>query len=145
MKIQNSKCKMQNFKALQFPISNFQFPICNGLFLGLLAILLFSGDVIAGQSSGDWGTASLMVIVEREAGSVIIIESSRHEFLGRVSGLGNLIHATVKFSKDARFAYVIGRDASVSKIALRQPHRPGEPDHRRPQSSGRGMESRPRL
>src|SRR3972149_9709746 len=118
MKIQNAKCKMQNFKALQFPICNLQFAICNGLFLGLLAILLFSGNVIAAQPSGDWGTASLMVIVEREAGSVIIIESSRHKFLGRVSGLGNLIHATVKFSKDARFAYVIGRDAFVSKIDL---------------------------
>lgn len=99
----------------------FKFAICNLQFaisMCLLAVLLFSGNVIAGQPSGDWGTASLMVIVEREAGSVIIIESSRHKFLGRVSGLGNLIHATVKFSKDARFAYVIGRDAFVSKIDL---------------------------
>lgn len=65
-----------------------------------------------------WGTASLMVIVERETGSVIIIDSSRHEFLGRVADLGNLIHGTVKFSKDGRYAYTIGRDATVSKIDL---------------------------
>ncbi|MBI5048428.1 MAG: protein nirF [Deltaproteobacteria bacterium] len=109
---------MQNFKTLQFPISNFQFSIFNAIFLGLLAILIFSGNATAGQPGEDYGTASLMVIVEREAGSVIIIDSSRHKFLGRVSNLGNLIHATVKFSKDARYAYVIGRDANVSKIDL---------------------------
>jgi len=113
--MQSENCKMKSGKGIfKFAICNLQFAIS----MCLLAILLFSGNVIAGQPRGDWGTASLMVIVEREAGSVIIIESSRHKFLGRVSGLGNLIHATVKFSKDARFAYVIGRDAFVSKIDL---------------------------
>lgn len=73
------------------------------------------------QSSADerrWGTASLVVVVERQAGSVLIIDSSRHELLGRISGLGNLTHATVKFSPDARYAYVIGRTGEVSKIDL---------------------------
>ncbi|HWQ70604.1 MAG TPA: cytochrome D1 domain-containing protein, partial [Patescibacteria group bacterium] len=73
------------------------------------------------QSSADerrWGTASLVVVIERQAGSVLVIDSSRHELLGRISGLGNLTHATVKFSPDARYAYVIGREAQVSKIDL---------------------------
>ncbi|MDE2060243.1 MAG: protein nirF [candidate division NC10 bacterium] len=73
------------------------------------------------QSSAEerrWGTASLVVVIERQAGSVLVIDSSRHELLGRVSGLGNLTHATVKFSPDARYAYVIGREAQVSKIDL---------------------------
>lgn len=73
------------------------------------------------QSNADerrWGTASLVVIIERQAGSVLIIDSSRHELLGRVSGLGNLTHATVKFSPDARYAYVLGREGEVSKIDL---------------------------
>ena len=76
---------------------------------------------IASYSFADekkWGTANLMVIVERTAGSVIVIDATRHEFLGRISGLGNLTHATVKFSHDARYAYVISRDATVSKIDL---------------------------
>ena len=64
------------------------------------------------------GTASLMLIVERESGSVLVIESSTHTLLGRVTGLGNLTHGTIKFSKDGRYAYVIGRDATVSKIDL---------------------------
>jgi len=59
-----------------------------------------------------------VVVVERLAGSVLVIDSSRHELLGRISGLGNLSHATVKFSPDARYAYVIGREAQVSKIDL---------------------------
>lgn len=73
------------------------------------------------QSSADErqrGTASLVVVVERQAGSVLVIDSSRHELLGRVSGLGNLTHATVKFSPDARYAYVIGREGQVSKVDL---------------------------
>jgi protein NirF len=73
------------------------------------------------QSSADerrWGTASLVVVVERQAGSVLIIDSSRHELLGRISGLGNLTHATVKFSPDARYAYVLDRVGQVSKIDL---------------------------
>lgn len=59
-----------------------------------------------------------MLVVEREAGSVLVIDSSRHVLLGRVTGLGNLTHATVKFSRDGRHAYVLGREALVSKIDL---------------------------
>ena len=65
-----------------------------------------------------WGTGSLMLVVEREAGSVLVFDASRHELLGRVDGLGNLTHGTVKFSKDGRYAYVLGREALVSKIDL---------------------------
>lgn len=87
--------------------------------LKALVVLLALGLPL--NSSADdrrWGTASLVVVVERQAGSVLVIDSSRHELLGRISGLGNLTHATVKFSKDARYAYVIGREAQVSKIDL---------------------------
>ncbi len=92
------------------------------LFLLILGLpLLSSCSRLAVQSSANdprWGTASLVVVVERLAGSVLVIDSSRHELLGRISGLGNLTHATVKFSPDARYAYVIGREAQVSKIDL---------------------------
>src|SRR3990170_4185531 len=61
-----------------------------------------------------WGTGSLMLVVEREAGSVLVFDASRHELLGRVRGLGNLTHATIKFSKDGRYAYVLGRESRGS-------------------------------
>jgi len=83
-----------------------------------LALLILGLPFQSDAEERRWGTASLVVIVERQAGSVLIIDSSRHELLGRVSGLGNLTHATVKFSPDARYAYVIGREAQVSKIDL---------------------------
>lgn len=59
-----------------------------------------------------------MLVVERESGSVLVIDSSRHALIGRVTGLGNLTHGTVKFSRDGRHAYVLGREALVSKIDL---------------------------
>ena len=65
-----------------------------------------------------WGTGSLMLVVVREGGSVLVFDASRHELLGRVGGLGNLTHGTIKFSKDGRHAYVLGREALVSKIDL---------------------------
>lgn len=84
----------------------------------ILLLFVLGLPLQSSANDGRWGTASLVVVVERQAGSVLIIDSSRHELLGRVSGLGNLTHATVKFSPDARYAYVIGREAQVSKIDL---------------------------
>ncbi|MBI1912912.1 MAG: protein nirF [Deltaproteobacteria bacterium] len=65
-----------------------------------------------------YGTSALMVIVERESGKVAIIDSVNHELIGRVEGLGNLRHATMVFSRDARYAYIISRDGVVSKVDL---------------------------
>lgn len=83
-----------------------------------LILLVLGLPLQSSASEPRWGTASLVVVVEREAGSVLVIDSARHELLGRISGLGNLSHATVKFSPDARYAYVIGREGQVSKIDL---------------------------
>lgn len=91
--------------------------------LALASLILFSlnAPAPAADPAGPpaWGTGALVLVVEREAGSVLVIDSSRHRLLGRVTGLGNLTHATVKFSRDGRFAYVLGREAVVSQIDLR--------------------------
>lgn len=65
-----------------------------------------------------YGTAALMVVIERESDTVVVIDSIKHEVLGRVSGLGNLRHASMVFSRDARYAYVIGREGNLSKVDL---------------------------
>lgn len=65
-----------------------------------------------------YGTSALMVVVERERGAVAVFDSIGHELIGRVEGLGNLRHASMVFSRDARFAYVIGRDGTLSKVDL---------------------------
>ena len=89
--------------------------------LGALLLLSLSAPAwshAAEAAPPSWGTGALVLVVERESGSVLVIDSSRHVLLGRVEGLGNLTHGTVKFSRDGRYAYVIGREALVSKIDL---------------------------
>lgn len=64
------------------------------------------------------GTGDLGVVVERGNGSIQIIESQKHTALARLTGLGDLSHASVVFSPDQRYAYVFGRDGGLSKIDL---------------------------
>lgn len=64
------------------------------------------------------GTGDLGVVIERASGSVQIIDNSQMQPLARVQGLGDLSHASVVFSRDARYAYVFGRDGAISKVDL---------------------------
>jgi protein NirF len=64
------------------------------------------------------GTGDLGVVVERSAGSVMLIETTRRSEIGRVAGLGDLSHASAVFSRDGRYAYVFGRDGGLSKVDL---------------------------
>lgn len=64
------------------------------------------------------GTGDLLVIVERARGSLLVAESTGRTVLGRVEGLGDLSHASLVFSRDARFAFVFGRDGGLSKVDL---------------------------
>ena len=64
------------------------------------------------------GTGDLGVVIERADSSVQIIETSTNSSLGRVYGLGDLSHASVVYSRDARYAYVFGRDGGLSKIDI---------------------------
>lgn len=86
-------------------------------------ILLFGLSLLlsacAGQVQTDLrGTGDLGVIIERATGSVLIVETTGQSILGRVEGLGDLSHASIVFSRDARFAYVFGRDGGLTKIDL---------------------------
>jgi len=64
------------------------------------------------------GTGDLAVVVERAAGAVQIIDTSRKTAVARVEGLGDLSHASVVFSRDARYAFVFGRDGGLTKVDL---------------------------
>ncbi len=66
------------------------------------------------------GTGDLGVVIERAAGSVGIVETSGRTLLGRVEGLGDLSHASLNFSRDARYAYVFGRDGGLTQVDLLQ-------------------------
>jgi protein NirF len=64
------------------------------------------------------GTGDLGLVVERAAGRVMLIETSGRSKLGSISGLGDLSHASAVFSRDARYAYVFGRDGGLTKVDL---------------------------
>ncbi|MCK4743835.1 MAG: protein nirF [Sulfuriflexus sp.] len=64
------------------------------------------------------GTGDLGMIVERAIGSVKIVDTSAHKELFQVKGLGDLSHASAVFSRDARYAFVFGRDGGLSKVDM---------------------------
>jgi protein NirF len=64
------------------------------------------------------GTGDMGVVIERGSSSLQIIETSGNTSVNRVVGLGDLSHASVVYSRDARFAYVFGRDGGLSKVDI---------------------------
>ncbi len=64
------------------------------------------------------GTGDLGLVIERAKGSIQLLDTTKKTALQRVEGLGDLSHASAVFSRDARYAYVFGRDGGLSKIDL---------------------------
>lgn len=64
------------------------------------------------------GTGDLGVVIERATGSVVVVDTTRKAVLHRVEGLGDLSHASVKFTRDARYAFVFGRDGGLTRLDL---------------------------
>ena len=85
------------------------------LYAWVIMITLICSPAIASER---WGTGALMVIIERENSSVVVVDSLEHKILGRISDLGLLHHATTSFSHDARYAYLVSRDGWLNKLDL---------------------------
>ncbi|MBV5300937.1 MAG: protein nirF, partial [Methylococcales bacterium] len=83
------------------------------LSVGLLISPIANADEM--RPTGDLG-----VVIEREAHSVLIVNTTQKAQLARIEDLGDLSHASVVFSRDERFAYIFGRDGGLSKIDLLQ-------------------------
>ncbi|MGE5640191.1 MAG: cytochrome D1 domain-containing protein [Clostridia bacterium] len=82
----------------------------------LLSLALF---VLAGCAAQPLrGTGDLGVVIERASGSVLLVDTTRRAELQRIEGLGDVSHASVVFSRDARYAYVFGRDGGLTKVDL---------------------------
>jgi protein NirF len=64
------------------------------------------------------GTGDLGVVIERAAGSIQVVETTRRTRLGQIAGLGDLSHASVNYSRDERYAYVLGRDGGLTKVDM---------------------------
>jgi protein NirF len=63
-------------------------------------------------------TGDLGIVIEREDGAAVIINTTKHKQLAKIDKLGDLSHASVVFSRDQRYAYIFGRDGGLSKIDL---------------------------
>lgn len=84
-----------------------------------LLIPLFTLLVLQGCTTEPLrGTGDLGVVVERASGELQVVDTTDRAILGRISGLGDLSHATVVFSRDQRYAYVFGRDGGLTKVDI---------------------------
>jgi len=79
----------------------------------LFFLLLLSTSIAHARGTGDLG-----VIIERADSTVQIVETTGNTSVARVGGLGDLSHASIVYSRDARFAYVFGRDGGLSKVDI---------------------------
>ncbi|SMC13079.1 Cytochrome D1 heme domain protein [Roseovarius aestuarii] len=77
--------------------------------------LLFalSAPAAFAQATGDLG-----LVVERTEGSLLVVDQSDRARIGRITGLGDLSHASLVYSPDARFGYVFGRDGGLTKVDI---------------------------
>ncbi len=64
------------------------------------------------------GTGDMGIVIERATGSVLVVDNTKDETITRVNGLGDLSHASAVYSRDARYAYVFGRDGGLSKVDI---------------------------
>jgi protein NirF len=64
----------------------------------------------------DAARAEVGVVIERATGSVQVVDNTKRVALGRVEGLGDLSHASLVYSPDARHAFVFGRDGGLTKV-----------------------------
>jgi protein NirF len=85
------------------------------VYLAGLLLLLATQPLFAARGTGDLG-----LLIERANSSIQIIETSGNTSIGRVEGLGDLSHASVVYSRDARYAYIFGRDGGLSKVDILQ-------------------------
>ena len=84
----------------------------------------------------DAARAETGVVIERATGSVQLVDNAKRTPLARVEGLGDLSHASLVFSQDARHVFVFGRDGGLTKVDIAAakvvgPRRAGRQLHRR--------------
>ncbi len=82
--------------------------------LSLLAV----GPALAESAVELRGTGDLGVVIERATGSVALVDTTHKTVLKNIEGFGDLSHASVKFTRDARHAFVFGRDGGLTRLDL---------------------------
>jgi hypothetical protein len=95
------------------------------------------------------GTGDLGLIIERSSGHVTLVNTTSRQPYARISGLGDLSHASAVYSRDGRYAFIFGRDGGLTKIDLLEAkivkHHPVRQCHRRLDLAGWPHRRRPEL
>jgi protein NirF len=81
--------------------------ICAGM------LLLLGACSAPMRATGDLG-----LVVERADGRLQVVETTGSTRLAGISGLGDLSHASLVFSRDERYAFVFGRDGGLTKVDM---------------------------
>jgi protein NirF len=89
-----------------------------GLGMGAASAAMLAAPRAAATGIAPRATGDLGIVIERATGSVLIVNTTRHETIGRIEGLGDISHASASFSRCERYAYVFGRDGGLSKLDL---------------------------
>jgi protein NirF len=84
----------------------------------VLAAALMPAAAMACPEGPPRGTGDLGLVVERAAGRLQLVETSGNTALAQIEGLGDLSHASLVYSRDARYAFVFGRDGGLTKVDL---------------------------
>ncbi|MDO5620861.1 MAG: cytochrome D1 domain-containing protein [Paracoccus sp. (in: a-proteobacteria)] len=84
----------------------------------LIAALLTLTFALPALSQDLRGTGDLGLVIEREAGSLLVVDQTARTSIGQIEGLGDLSHATIVYAPDARHAYVFGRDGGLTKVDI---------------------------
>ena len=85
--------------------------------LGLLAVC----GLAARRSNASLplgGIGSRVFVVERNSETLAVYDLDLRRVVHRVSGLGNLQHATMTFSRDLRYGFVASRSGKLTRIDL---------------------------
>lgn len=94
----------------------------SALVSGCQALFVSEADskntVPSSQPNSLMGTGDLGLIIERTTGSLLVINTTSHSVINRIEGLGDLSHASVVYSRDARYGFVFGRDGGLTKVDL---------------------------
>lgn len=66
---------------------------------------------------GSWNPRELMLVVEKDAEKLLVIDGTTHKVIGRVHDVGFQPHTSV-YSSDSKYMYIISRDGWLTKIDL---------------------------
>ncbi|MCW9014006.1 MAG: protein nirF [Gammaproteobacteria bacterium] len=84
----------------------------------LFSLLIILLSLTACSTQNLRGTGDMGLIIERAIGRLQVVEHSTNSAIAQIDGLGDLSHASIVYSRDARYGFVFGRDGGLTKVDI---------------------------